>query len=196
MTLTELRYDFPAATPETWHKHRNGGGWVENTAWVDATAKVGSNAIVWGNARVLDNACVLDYAQVHNNAWVCSNAQVCGAASISDSAVIYGDAKVDGSVCVSGTARVGGTTHLSGLVRVAGDARIVDGEWTTSPLHIQGSSYSLTNAKPGYIQIGCELHTYKQWLRLGPKLAKEARFTEKEIEEYMAYIHLFQRVGK
>lgn len=32
MTLEELKRIFPDATKSTWHRHRNGGGWVQNTA--------------------------------------------------------------------------------------------------------------------------------------------------------------------
>ena len=38
--------------PEEQHQHKNGGGWVANTATVEDTAYVGSDAWVFGNARV------------------------------------------------------------------------------------------------------------------------------------------------
>ena len=50
MTLAELQKIFPNATEETWHKHPNGKGWVENTANVAETAYVGPKALVYGNA--------------------------------------------------------------------------------------------------------------------------------------------------
>ena len=78
MTLAELQKIFPNATEETWHKHPNGKGWVENTANVAETAYVGPKAVVY------------DYAVV------CGNAKVCG------SAEVYGGAVVSGDVCVSG----------------------------------------------------------------------------------------------
>ena len=62
--------------PEEQHQHKNGGGWVANTANVEATAFVGGNAWVFGNAqvfgdaRVSDNARVSGDAQVFGNAWV------------------------------------------------------------------------------------------------------------------------------
>ncbi|KKM21627.1 hypothetical protein LCGC14_1633620, partial [marine sediment metagenome] len=37
MTLKELQKIFPQATKKTWHQHKNGGGWVENTATVENT---------------------------------------------------------------------------------------------------------------------------------------------------------------
>ena len=56
MTLKELKKLFPTATDKTWHRHSNGGGWVENTAKVDISAFVGENARVCGNALVCGNA--------------------------------------------------------------------------------------------------------------------------------------------
>ena len=38
--------------PEEQHQHKNGGGWVANTANVEATAFVGGDAWVFGNAWV------------------------------------------------------------------------------------------------------------------------------------------------
>ncbi len=56
MNLTELQQIHPDATPETWHQHPNGGGWVQNTATVAETAYVGPDAHVYGNARVYGSA--------------------------------------------------------------------------------------------------------------------------------------------
>lgn len=46
MTLRQLQQRFPGATAETWHQHRGGGGWVENTASVAPSAYVSGNAVV------------------------------------------------------------------------------------------------------------------------------------------------------
>ena len=55
-----------------WHRHPNGGGWVQDTASVDETAYVGPDAEVSGTAWVYGNA------RVCGNAWVCGNAEVSG----------------------------------------------------------------------------------------------------------------------
>ena len=47
-----------------WHRHPNGGGWVEDTASVDDTAYVGPDAQVSGSARVYGSA------RVCGSAWV------------------------------------------------------------------------------------------------------------------------------
>ncbi len=41
---------------EEQHQHKNGGGWVANTAAVDETAFIGGNALVFGDAWVSGDA--------------------------------------------------------------------------------------------------------------------------------------------
>ena len=69
--------------PEEQHQHKNGGGWVANTAKVDEPAYIGPNALVYGNARVYGNAQVSGNARVYGDARVSGNAQVSGAALVS-----------------------------------------------------------------------------------------------------------------
>lgn len=42
--------------PEEQHQHKNGSGWVANTATVAGTAYIGPDARVFGDAQVFDNA--------------------------------------------------------------------------------------------------------------------------------------------
>ena len=53
-----------------WHRHPNGGGWVQDTASVDETAHIGPDAQVSGAAWVYGNAQVYGNARVYGNAWV------------------------------------------------------------------------------------------------------------------------------
>ena len=71
-----------------WHRHPNGGGWVQDTASVDETAHIGPAARVFGAAQVCGNA------QVYGSAWV------------------YGSARVYGNAWVYGNARVFGSRHV------------------------------------------------------------------------------------
>ena len=59
-----------------WHRHPNGGGWVQDTASVDETAHIGPDAQVYGNARVSETAWVSGDARVSGNAEVFGAAQV------------------------------------------------------------------------------------------------------------------------
>ena len=43
-------------TPQGWHRHKNGGGLVQDTATVERTAYVGPNAAVSGRAQVYGEA--------------------------------------------------------------------------------------------------------------------------------------------
>ena len=76
-------------TDDQQHKHKNGGGWVANTARVAATCYVGPHALVYGSAELLDKVCVVDSAQVS------------------------GHAKLSGDVLVSGNAWVDGNTKAN-----------------------------------------------------------------------------------
>ena len=59
-----------------WHRHPNGGGWVQDTASVDETAHIGPDAEVFGAARVFGTAGVSGAAEVSGNAEVSGTAWV------------------------------------------------------------------------------------------------------------------------
>ena len=65
-----------------WHRHPNGGGWVQDTASVDETAYVGPDAEVSGNAQVCGAAQVFGTARVFGDAQVFGDAHVCGNAEV------------------------------------------------------------------------------------------------------------------
>ena len=72
MTLEKLQQLFPTATAETWHRHANGGGWVQNTARVGPSVVIGTDCIVSGDAAVSGDA------RVYGDAWVISPLQIAG----------------------------------------------------------------------------------------------------------------------
>jgi hypothetical protein len=80
------------------------------------------------------------------NAWVYGDAQVYG------NARVYGDARVSGNAQVSGNARVYGDAQVYGNARVYG---IVINLIGVCP-------YDVT-AYADHVQIGCKLHTVKEW---------------------------------
>jgi hypothetical protein len=138
----------------------------------DGDAWVSGDAEVYGNARVFGDAWVSGDAEVYGNAWV------------------YGNARVSGDAWVYGNARVFGDAWVSGDAEVYGNA------WEKSPLYIQGSLYALTNCKYGYVRIGCEEHSFKEWEKEGKKIAAKHGFTKEQIVEYAEYIKLFKKIGK
>ena len=170
MTYAQLKEKFGFIDEEkNWyqHKNKNGGGWVHSSAHVDETAFIGENAVIFsGNARVYGDA------QVYGNAWVYGDAQVYGNAWVYGDAQVSGDAQVYGNACVSGNA------------------------WEKSPLFIIGSRHSLTNAKHGYIQIGCHCKKIDWWLENYKDIGEKENYSKEEISEYGAYIKLFKEVGK
>jgi len=163
---------------EEQHQHKNGGGWVANTATVDASAYIGPNAQVYGKALVSDNARVFGDAQVSGDAWVF------GKAWVFDNARVFGDA------WVSGYAQVSGNAQVSGYAQVSGDA------WETSPLYIQGTRHAITNCAYGLLAIGCQVHTFAEWKKNYKAIGKEAGYTEEQIKEYGRHILYATEVGK
>ena len=158
MTLTELKKLHPSATIKTWHKHPKGGGWVENTATVADSAYVGECARVYGNARVYGSTQVSD------------NTQVSGDARVSDNAWVYGNAQVYGNARVSGDAQVSGDARVYGDARVSGDAWVYGGQ-IRSVVPTYSTTYVANPAKPGFLRIGCEVHTFNQWRDHGLSIA-------------------------
>ena len=50
--------------PVPAHKHKNGGGWVANTASVEKSVFVGTNARVYGYSRLYDQVALYDHSEV------------------------------------------------------------------------------------------------------------------------------------
>ena len=109
---------------------------------------------------------------------------------VSDNARVYGNARVSGNAQVYGDARVYGNAQ------VYGDAQVYGNAWDKSPLYIQGSRHSLTNCKRGFIQIGCQCHSFCEWRENADEIGVGAGYTAEEIAEYKAYIDLFVLVGR
>jgi len=129
-------------------------------------------------------------AIVEDSAYIGEDAQVFG------NTRVYGDAQVYGNTQVSGDARVSGDAQVYGDAWVYGNTRVYGDAWEVSPLYIQGTKHSITNCKHGYIQIGCEIHTFDELIKNYKKIGKQYDYTDKEIKEYYEYIKLFKKIGK
>ena len=81
-----------------WHRHKRGGGWIENSAVVAATAYIGPYAIVLRRAHVLDEAEIRD------------------------------DTIVTAGAIVAGRVYAGGKSRIGDLAKISGTARIIDAD--------------------------------------------------------------------
>ena len=63
---------------EDQHQHKNGLGWVANTASVEPSVYVGPYAIVYGRAELTERVRVEGTAQVSGNAKLSGSVLVCG----------------------------------------------------------------------------------------------------------------------
>ena len=79
--------------------------------------------------------------------------------NLSENAWVYGDARVYGDAMVSGDAWVYGSAWVSGSACVSGDAWV---KKTDDCRNIINDKYNIT-ILPESIQIGCQLHTKKEW---------------------------------
>jgi len=192
-TIDQVLDMFPDTTEKDWHQHKNGLGWVANTAKVEESVYIGPYAQVLGNALVLGNARVSGNAQVLDNAQVLGNAQVYGSAWVFGSAQVSGNALVLGDARVYGNARVFGNAQVSDNAQVFGNARVSGNAWEVSPLYIQGSKHSMTLASFTEIAIGCHLHTIKFWKDNCVEIGQAEGYNKAEIEEYTGYIRLAEQ---
>jgi hypothetical protein len=126
----QQKYD----TGVSGHKHKNGGGFVADTAKVDDSVYVAENAQVLGyanvsgNAKILGHAVVAGTAKVSENAIVGDSACVCGQAVISENSRVIESAMVTDAYTVSGNAIVKGTAFLYGKGTATGQA-MPDGDY-------------------------------------------------------------------
>lgn len=116
LELLSENFDFGQG-PVPAHQHKNGGGWVADTATVRNSVYVGSNARVYGNAQVLDNAAIFNNARVYGNAIVKENT------NIRDNARVFGNACVSGNAEVAEFAHICGDSCLHGQVKICGHVR-------------------------------------------------------------------------
>jgi hypothetical protein len=84
---------------------------------------------------------------------------------------------------------------VSGDAIVSGDAKILNNNWATTPLYIQGSKHSLTNSKNGYITIGCETHSFEDWEKNYREISEKNSYTGAEIKEYYEHIKYMIKMG-
>ena len=134
---------FRAADKINGHVHKNGGGWVSNTASVDASVFVGANALVLGTSAITGNVKIDGNARVED-AVIKDNVSITGNVNIwkgrySDNVIIKDNAilnmcTVTGNVIAGGNCIEWGVT-LSGSVVIGGDAEA--GNCSTAGVYLQ-----------------------------------------------------------
>ena len=130
-----------------------------------------------------------DWHQHENGGgWVYKNATVEKTAFIGPDAIVFG---------LYGKPRVTGSAYVTGFACVDGSARVDGGVWKTSPLFVLDSrNHGATNARPGYLRIGCEIHEFKDWVEKFPAIARKHNLTTEEQAEYKAIVDIFCKIGK
>lgn len=177
-----------SATP-TKHTSDTGKGWTGyDTVNHGCKSKDGEDEMIFEQLQEkIGQQDKTDWHQHSNGGgWVHKSATVDASAYIGENAIVLSGE----DTCALPYTCALPSPQVSGNAWVSGDA------WVKSPLFIVGSRHSLTNARHGYIQIGCHCKTIDWWLENYKDIGKKEGYTEEEIAEYGAYIKLFKKVGK
>ena len=127
---------------EEQHQHKNGGGWVANTATTEDSVHIGPNAVVFGDA------------QVFGDAWVFGNAQVFG------KAVVFSDAWVETPLFIQGTKH--GVSNSSYGKLSIGCVTLTFAEWK--------KQYRVIGKREGYTEK--QIKEYGAIIALATKIGK------------------------
>ena len=135
-----------------------------------------------------------DWRQAIGGGWIHKSANVENDAFIKENAIVWG--RVSGNAWVSGNARVSGNAQVYGDARVYGDAWVSGNAWVKPVLFLLDSrGHGASNCKHGWLKIGCEEHTFKDWQERFPAIARKHNLNGKETEEYKAIVDLFCKIG-
>jgi|GEM_PF-1750365 len=171
-----------------FHRHSNGGGWVENTARVEESVYVGPNACVLGYAQVLENA------SLDGQACVLDDAEVFGNAKVLDNTIVYESARIFGNAEVSKLSSIGGNAKIFGYAKI-GYMHLESGEWKNTSLQYStaGDRLRISQSDKGYssVLVNDTVWTcsHKSWMgKEGEKLLKDAGFSDSEVSECRKYV--------
>ena len=96
---------------------------------------------------------------------------------------VYGNAEVYGNARVYGDARVFGNARVSGDAEVYGNAWVSRAKHTSNVWTMTLGKHTIT-VDGDYLNIGCESHTIKQWLKNFRKIGEMEGYSPEEIERY------------
>ena len=94
---------------------------------------------------------------------------------------------------VENTAWISGDTQVYGNALVYGDAQVYGGEWTKSPLYIQGTARAVYMSSPTDLGIGYLQKSLVEWLadiNGEHNTGKKAGYTQEQMDEYDRYVRL------
>ena len=171
-------------------KHKNGGGFVQDTASVDASAYVGSGAVVCGIAQVKDtsrvegsaevkgkavvqngsriyeNAVVtggtVDGSQVYRRGKVRGNARIEGGAKVfGPRAEVYGNAQINGAAQIKDNAKVYGDAQIAGAAQIYGNAEVYGNAWIYHGANVEISGSAKVYGNTKFYENGPSTHPLK-----------------------------------
>ena len=107
------------------HVHKNGGGWVADSASVADSVFVGPDAMVLGSAKLSGNVRVEDHAVVANSVTAKDNVIISGHAVVDGGGWVYDNGWKSGSVTLSGNAFISDSAVVANSCSVSGNAKVI-----------------------------------------------------------------------
>src|SRR4030067_153257 len=104
------------------------------------------------------------------------------------------DVRIGNDVSIGNNDSIGNYASIGNYVSIGNCTGIGNDEIITkTPLYIQGSRHQVyvNSYKNKLVGVGCKRHTIQYWLDNYKEIGKDADYTQKEIEEYLVYIKLF-----
>ena len=198
MTFSELNQKIGPLIEADWHQHSNGSGWVHKNAKVSDETYIGEDAVVWGGT--IKGGTIMDGTIWDGTIW---GGTIYGGTI--KGGIIYGGTikggAIRGGIIRGGTIEGGtikGGTVYGGTIKggtVKGGI-IEGGEWKIAPLFVTDPrGHGCTNSKPGYLRIGCEIHTFQEWQDKFPAIARKHGLTEVEFSFYKDVVDFFCKAG-
>ena len=102
----------------------------------------------------------------------------------------------NGGGWVANTANVADSAFISDDAQVYGNARVYGNAWVYNPLTITGSAHSVSLVSYTHIAIGCEVHTFSDWLKNYKSIGKKNRYTPEQIKEYGEILKYLVKAAK
>jgi len=152
---------------------------ANGTCWLYDDATASGEAMVCEEARV--------YSGPERNG-------VVALGGVSEGAIIRGSACVYGS-SIMGMARIQGSAVLH-EVGVSNSAKVSDGIWHVSPLHLEGTGMAVCIESDGELSIGMDVHSIEYWKENYESIMGSSGCSDKEIEEYGFMIDIAEKWWK
>jgi acyl-[acyl carrier protein]--UDP-N-acetylglucosamine O-acyltransferase len=139
-----------------------------------------------GSSVINETALLGDYVEIGDGAVIGATTQIGRQSNIGESAVISHYAEIGHHTSIGSHAKIGQYSHIGDRVVIGDQAEIgsivkilnraeigANVKLHRTPLQIQGPEYLLYPHSPGFLGIGCTIHSFEEWEKLGEQIAED-----------------------